>query len=470
MGVAQLLCHKVGVLNQQRCQKERKKVGTYILSSSHMATPDSDSLTKFRTILADLADDFSTTFPEYAHLWQPWTSSQLLDDDHLRAVFDHCLEIFPAHFFDILNKNTAIFDQGALFFLPKVDFSVLFHCQGISEHTRNAMWNYLQLLLFNVIGSVQDKAKFGAAESAFANVNEAELLDKLKETIQAMSTFFESPSTDPGPGSGPASDETTGPGSEAGSESGAGARAGAAVPPNPDDLFGHLRGLFDGKIGSLAKEMAEEIANDLSGVFGDDFENVSSTQEVFEKLMKDPKKMMNLIGSIKDKLQEKLKSGAVSQDEIMKEVEAIFGKMDGANDPKMQQFASMLSKLTGKDVSKLMRRFGQGMGMDAEERPQTVFQGQGVRTGPVGVSDNVKEKMKERISKKKAAQMAAALQEEERRKAAEKAYVPYVFDEDDDVAPAPKKGAKKGTHGVIKNNTFSIPGGDKQPVSQSKKK
>jgi hypothetical protein len=99
--------------------------------------------------------------------------------------------------------------------------------------------------------------------------------------------------------------------------------------PNPEELNDHLKGLFDGKIGKIAKEMAEEITQDLTGILGEDYSDVKTTQDIFKKLIKNPKKMIDLVKNIGGKLEKKMKSGELNQEEIMKEATDIFGKMKG---------------------------------------------------------------------------------------------------------------------------------------------
>ena len=97
--------------------------------------------------------------------------------------------------------------------------------------------------------------------------------------------------------------------------------------PNLDDLHKHLKGLFDGKIGTLAKELAEEISGDLSGLLGEDMKDIRSTQDMFQKIMKNPAKISELIKTIGDKLKKKMSSGDISQEELMKEATELMNKM-----------------------------------------------------------------------------------------------------------------------------------------------
>lgn len=59
------------------------------------------------------------------------------------------------------------------------------------------MWNYLQLVLMTVIGSVDSKDMFGSStEQMFEGIEEKDLFKKLNETMESMETFFQSMTKD----------------------------------------------------------------------------------------------------------------------------------------------------------------------------------------------------------------------------------------------------------------------------------
>ena len=86
-----------------------------------------------------------------------------------------------------------------------------------------------------------------------------------------------------------------------------------------------MKGIFDGKIGKLAKELADEISGDFNDLVGDNTEG--TTQDVLKNLMKNPTKMMGLVKKVGDRLTQKMDSGEISKDEIMKEAGDIMAKM-----------------------------------------------------------------------------------------------------------------------------------------------
>lgn len=271
------------------------------------------NMDNFKSIIHDFTMDLTTTFPEFSHFWTKWTSST---DDEYKTLFEYCMTVFPERFFDIMYQNAEIFElenETNVKFLPDVNFKVLYNCEGVSENTKKTIWKYLQLLLFNVIGSVDDKSKFGDAAGIFEGIDENMLQDKLKETMAGLGDFFKKMEKDVKPEGGEGGEKhefTFNP------EDGI---------PNLDEVNEHLKGIFDGKIGKLAKELAEEISGDFSDMVGDTAEG--TTEDVLKNLMKNPKKMMGLVKKVGDRLTQKMDSGEISKDEIMKEAGDIMAKM-----------------------------------------------------------------------------------------------------------------------------------------------
>lgn len=265
---------------------------------------EKENLHNFKTIIHDFTVDLGITFPEFSHFWSKWTST---NDDEYKTLFEYCMTVLPERFFDIVYQNADIFDlnnETNVYFLPDVNFKLLYNCEGVSENTKKTIWKYLQLLLFNVIGSIDDKSKFGDAANIFDGIDENVLHDKLKETMTGLGDFFKKME-------GEEKHEFT-----------FDAKDGL---PNLEEVNTHLNGIFDGKIGKLAKEIAEEISGDFNDMVGDT--NDGTTQDVLKNLMKNPKKMMGLVKKVGDKLTHKMDSGEISKDEIMKEAGDIMARM-----------------------------------------------------------------------------------------------------------------------------------------------
>jgi hypothetical protein len=287
------------------------------------------------SIVRDFTLDLTNTFPEYSFLWKKWLNPPEKDLDDL---FTHFTRVFPERFFDILYQNNDIFlpdNETNTAFLPNVDFKLLFNCTDITETTRKAIWKYLQLILMSILKSVQDKVKFGDAANMFEGVDETVLQDKLSETMAEIGNFFKGLGTkeDSSVGENPFSEEffenmaKDMPNAEDYKRT-FDFQDASGFMPNAEELHEHLKGIFDGKIGSLAKELAEEISKDVENLFGDgEGADVHTTQDLLKKMMKNPKKIMDLMKTIGGKIQEKMKSGDLTEEEIMKEAGELMGKM-----------------------------------------------------------------------------------------------------------------------------------------------
>ena len=324
---------------------------------------------KFQTIIRDFATDLTTTFPEYSILWKKWTAEEQ-NPREVAKLFKYCTEVYPERFFDILYQNDDMFKEDSEVntrFLPAVEFRLLYNCPDITDTTRSAIWKYLQLILMNVLNSVRDKSAFGEAADIFEGVNEEVLQEKLNKTMEDIGDFFHNlgkteeatenttenttndttneNTSNPAPnmedfmknfadmgdstGKMPGMDNIREMFENMKQQDGSGGEM-----PNANDLHEHLKGLFDGKIGSLAKELAEEISHDVEHLFEDEGKgqkpnDIRSTGDLINKIIKNPKKIMSLMQTISGKLQAKMKSGEISEEEIMREAGDLMGKMKG---------------------------------------------------------------------------------------------------------------------------------------------
>ena len=294
-----------------------------------MSAPDN-----FRSVIGDFVNDLSTTFPELSNKWAKWSTIETSDSE-FQELFDYTTKIYPERFFDILYQNEDIFNADSSIntvFLPNVEFKELYNCAGISDTTRKSIWKYLQVILFTVVGSMKDKSSFGETANLFDGINESELQDKLKDAMGNIGDFF----------------------SKMGDDSFEGANEGAneddAPPlfnpknmPKPEDIHDHLKTLFNGKIGNLAKELAEEVSGDFADVFGDDIKDIKSTKDVFAKLMKNPQKISGLVKKVGEKLNEKMNRGDISKEDIMSEAGELMRKMKEMGGA--ENFASMFKNM-----------------------------------------------------------------------------------------------------------------------------
>jgi len=342
------------------------------MDSSEQTIPEVPE--KFRPTIIDFCNDLSITFPEFSYLWKRWTDPACPEGEYQHLYF-HCLTVYPERFFDILNQNAELFsveNQDNTAFLPNVEFKMLFNCQGVSEKTRQTIWKYLQVILFIIVGSVKDSNQFGdATANLFDGIDESELQDKLKDAMASIATFFQG-SIDPTEGSmdegsdgqeGVSEEEDSKMkeaferafsfmdqgGNQDGGQDGEPSserkepRGPSGNLPRPEDIHDHLKSLFDGKIGTLAKELAEDIGQDLADSLGGDLSDMKSTKDVFAKLMQNPQKISGLVKTVGEKLNQKMAAGDISKEDIMNEAGDMMRRMKDMGG--VDQFADMFKNM-----------------------------------------------------------------------------------------------------------------------------
>jgi len=313
----------------------------------------------FISIIRDFTTDLSRTFPEYKYLWIKWESLETSTADY-DDLYKYCLTVYPERFFDILYQNDEIFNDintpdkvpANTLFLPYVDFRLLFQVDDISELTKKTIWKYLQLIMVTIMTGIENKSLFGNAANLFDGINEEDLHSKLAETIGSLSDFFKSSGIDGENVDGFKSmfENNMNMPDISGIDT--------SSMPNPDDLNDHIKNLFGGKIGALAKELAEELSEDVMEMFGGkEDEELKSTQDILKKIMRNPAKMMELLKSVSSKIDKKMKSGEISQTEIMKEAGDIMGKMKEMGGGK--EFQDMMRNMT-KGMSGKGAKFDKG--------------------------------------------------------------------------------------------------------------
>lgn len=388
-----------------------------------------------RSIITDFTTGLSVVFPEYAFMWSKWSSAS---DAEYEKLYAHCLAIYPERFFDIMYTNADIFDAGSkhnVDFLPNVDFRILFNCPGVSEKTKTSIWKYLQLILFTAVGSVNDPKRFGDAANIFEAMDENELQSKMAETLESVGEFFKNMEYEDGSSASAnasadalrEADENASMDNEdtQGSEGSdaeelsnamkdifeslhkasgpnvAGTNANGEKPglklPNPEVLKEHLKTLLDGKIGKLAKEFTDEFTHDLKDFFDEtDETNMKSSKDVLMKLIKDPKKMVLILKKITTKLQERMKRGDISQEELMGEMAGLMEKMKDMGGG--ADFADMMKGLAGTPFMKMFEKgLGGGAKMDMNKLNQMSKQAE------------MKERLRKKMEMKKKAQANASV-------------------------------------------------------------
>ena len=294
---------------------------------------------EFSKVIKDFIKDLKFTFPEYETFINKWWKGieqfNYIEDDEeknktyelsqvksINILFEFCKKKLPPRFFDILYQNEDIFKEDSNIdteFLPNIHFKNLWQCD-ISQKTKETIWKYLQLIMFSIIGKLNNKDAFGDTAKIFEAINEDEFKSKLEETLTHMKNLFEtSENLQEGINSNP--------------------NINMENIPNAEKMHEHISGMLDGKLGQLAREIAEETAANLNM----DLEGMSDMKDVFQQLIKNPTKLMGLVKSVGDKLDSKIKSGDLKESELISEATDMMNKMK--NMPGMDNIQSMLSKM-----------------------------------------------------------------------------------------------------------------------------
>lgn len=285
-------------------------------------------LKDFKKIIIDMTKDILISFPELAPNLNVHLKNVVTDNDEsgqsIDFVFNHCMKTYPDKFFDILYQNDTIFtnEKNNADFLPDIDFKLLWK-ENLSDKTRETIWKYLQLVLFTIVSNKESFSgeSFGNTAKLFEAINEEEFKSKLEETISQMKDVFDMSGN-----------------SDTSDTSSSGKTSGINLEdlPNPEDLHEHVSKMMEGKLGKLAREIAEETASDLNI----DMENAESMNDVFKRLFKNPTKLMSLVKNVGSKLDEKLKKGDINESELLKEASEMMQHMK--NMPGMKD---MMSKM-----------------------------------------------------------------------------------------------------------------------------
>ena len=338
--------------------------------------PEEDNLDKinlieFSRIIKDFIDDLNITFRDkiedlilsnqdlniiFSQNKSIFLQDNLLDNIELSQsinnLYVYCKQVFPPRFFDIIYQNQDIFDGSCnTNFLPEIDFSIFFF-DTTSQQTKETIWKYLQMILFTIVTSIDDKSCFGDNTQLFEAINSDVFKDKLSETIQGMENLFNNKTTpsdssdnffnfnnmfndmsnnnffDNIPHENMFKDISNN-------------NFFDNIPhenmfkdisnnnffenmPNSETIHDHINKLINGKIGSIAKELAEETTRDLDI----DCESIKDPNDIFKELFKNPNKLLSLVSNIGSKLDKKMKDGSIKESELLEEATSIFKNMN----------------------------------------------------------------------------------------------------------------------------------------------
>jgi hypothetical protein len=361
---------------------------------------------EFKQIVIDFTKDLITTFPECVkHLTTGGViqliETETMDKNNLEnaecietawiALYNYCIQHYPPRFFDIIYQRDEMFTDPEIdtCFLPSLDFSLLWTTEDVTDSIKSTIWKYMQLVLLTTVENMssQDSPLFGDTLKLFEAIDEGELKNKLQDIVEQMGDMF---NVEMGEGddhtdiSGNTCNETDGGENEDSREGGEDGENDFGFNignlPDPQELHDHISTMLDGNLGRLAKEIATETAEEWQL----DMEDEKTVGDVFQKMFKNPAKLMGLVKSVGTKLDEKLKSGDINQSELMEEA------------------ANMMKNMPGmKNMEGIFKKMGLDLGGKTNFNAMGNRMKQGLRQAKM--RERMNRKLAERMKKKEAA-------------------------------------------------------------------
>lgn len=253
-------------------------------------------------VIREFIPDFLSTFPEYENTLDKGILDIIhkVDSDDSLIVYKHSVKYIAHHIIRILQQDQTIFEkldtsgdtQSSTEYIKGIVFADLWY-KEITEQTKDILWKYLQLLAMSIVNHEKDQSLFTDEDiaSLFQNIDEGEFKTKLEETLNNMKDFFDS-------------------------------KDGSDLSFNEEDTKKNLDKIMNGKIGSLAKEIAKETL--------EQFGSEESEENMLNTLMKNP---LGLIKNIEKTLENKVQSGEINKADLMEEAKGLMSEISNMNVP-----------------------------------------------------------------------------------------------------------------------------------------
>jgi hypothetical protein len=238
---------------------------------------------EFIKVINDFIRDIGTTFPEYSLLLQKCSGNT-------DKLYDFCTKKYLPRSSDFLNKNEDIFSEDSQIdteFLPQIHFKNLWQYEDLTEQSKDSIWGYLQLITIAL--GVEKKTDIPS---------EDDMDEMVQNALEHMSSIWKKEENN----SHETNKESEDP---------------SDTPLSPE-MFDTI---FTGKLASIAKELAEETASSFN------FKEDSTLEEATKQLFSNPSNLSSVMKTVSEKLEERMQSGELNQDELMTEAMSMMGKM-----------------------------------------------------------------------------------------------------------------------------------------------
>jgi len=262
---------------------------------------DEKQLTQFYKVMNEFLKDLLIPFPEYELIIKKWWNFDEFVNDKVSEIYSHLKKLMMNQFMDILNQNVDIFHEDSTVrtdFLPQIDFKHLWNCE-LTDKTREMIWKYLQLILITII-HVNSNCEENM-DSVLKQMDTEEIRTKLNNAVENMKNLFQNTEKD-----------------------------------SMNDFQSQMDSLLNGKLGNLAKEMAQDTFKDLEI-------DPDNPLKMWDNLFKDPSQLNGLIKNIGEKLNNKMESGEVNEQDLLSESVNLFSQMK--NIPGLNNFTDILNNM-----------------------------------------------------------------------------------------------------------------------------
>lgn len=242
-------------------------------------------------IFSNFIRDLSKTYPEIKNcLYRNYENILLNESDYELSNYpklENFLKILQENEKYITEKNLEFFDLE-IELLEEISFKKLWE-KNISNKTRESIWKYLQT--FQIINiNLQSNQQLKEALNQIGTETIMEVDKKTAKDLKNLKKLSENVTKE------------------------------EKEEQEFDDMF---EGLLDTNIGSIAKEVAENL--NLDEMLGDINENSNPT-DIMGKLM-NPEKMGNIFNSINQVMENKMSNGELSDNDLKNEAQNMMNQM-----------------------------------------------------------------------------------------------------------------------------------------------
>jgi hypothetical protein len=413
----------------------------------------------FRTVMLEFINQLVETFPEITSRLED-IRAEICDSVTVEStsLYEHCRKEYPKYFFEIIYKNDELFSKE-IFLLPDIDFSKLWSC-NLTEGTRDNLWKFIQYISFLVVKQAGNGDIFGEALNVLETLDSGDVKSKINEIVAQLENTFgniketskpesESKSLEglasglglegleelasslglgagleelvSGAGLGGLGAGLGGLGGLGGLEelaSGLGAGLGAGLDELGsgsggvggkdwgNNIYSQMSGFMNGKLGKIAKEIADETSTSLLGDFddidvNDETDIPAALNKIFTRLKGNPDTVLNIMQNLGNKINTKIEEDKLTKNDIIEETGELMKNFEN-----LSEYKNMFENMPFlKDMMSNMTGAGGAAGADAKNKSKQSSEN-------VKARNNMKETLKKRNMENQAKDLIRKMQED----------------------------------------------------------